>query len=115
MDRHQEDPFHCAVEAGTDRVVLRPFGELDCWTVPAVEKHLLEVRAAGAGHVELDLAGLSFLDSSAVALVVRWMNISAEDGFLLRVCAGSPQVRRIFELTSITHLLADGVATGQLL
>jgi anti-sigma B factor antagonist len=114
MDR-QVDPFHCAVEAGTDRVVLRPFGELDCWNVPAVEQHLLDVREAGAGHVELDLGGLSFLDSSAVALVLRWSRISAEDGFLLRVRAGSPRVRRIFELTSITHLLADGAATEQVL
>lgn len=109
MDRHVE-PLSCTVETLHDRVIVRPFGELDCWTVPLVEKHLLDVHDAGAGHVELDLDGLSFLDSSAVALVVRWSRVSAERGFLLRVRASSPRVRRIFEITSITHLLEDPTA-----
>jgi anti-sigma B factor antagonist len=112
MDRHAE-LFNCTVETRADWAIVRPFGELDCWNVPFVEQHLLDVRDAGMGHVELDLDGLSFLDSSAVAMVVRWSRTSAQHGFLLRVRAGSPRVRRIFEITSITHLLTDEVPPEQ--
>lgn len=106
MDRPVE-PFTCTVETQTDRAVVTPFGELDCWNVPALEQRLLDVRDTGVGHLELDLGGLSFLDSSAIALVLRWSRAAAEHGFMLRVRAASPQVRRIFELTAITHLLDD--------
>jgi anti-sigma B factor antagonist len=114
MDRHTE-LFNCTLETRADRAIVRPFGELDCWNVPFVEQHLLAAHDAGIGHVELDLSGLSFLDSSAVALVVRWSRVSVERGFLLHVRAGSPRVRRIFEITAITHLLADDVAPEQVL
>ena len=113
MDR-QPETFNCTVETRADRAIVRPFGELDCWNVPFVERHLLAAHDAGIGHVELDLGGLSFLDSSAVALVVRWSRASAERGFVLRVHAGPPRVRRIFEITAITHLLADDVAPDQI-
>jgi anti-anti-sigma factor len=106
MDRY-EAPFSCTVETLADRVIVRPFGELDCWNVPYVERRLLDVRDMGVGHLELDLGGLSFLDSAAVALVLRWSRASAEHGFLLRVRADSPRVRRIFEITAVTHLLED--------
>ena len=105
----QAASFSCAVEPQVDGVLVRPFGELDCWTVGHVEQHLFEIRDSGAGTIELDLGSTSFMDSSAIALVVRWWRASAAGGFLLRVRAGTDEVRRLFEMTAITHLLVDGV------
>jgi anti-anti-sigma factor len=105
----------CAVETHESRVFLRPSGELDCWTVGALEEQLCEVHAAGFDPIELDLGSLSFCDSTGVALVVKWSQRSAEQGFLLRVTAGTGEVRRLFEMTAITHLLADAAPRGRLL
>lgn len=106
MDR-QPDPFHCAVEAQPDHVLVRPVGELDCFSVGYVEQHLAAVHAAGASRIELDLSGLSFLDSTGVALVVRWSRASAESDFTLRVTNGTRNVRRLFEIMAISHLLDE--------
>ena len=113
MERHpwgiggQAEPFGCAVEPLTDGMVVRPYGELDCWTVGSVEQQLLDIRDAGVGNIELDLGSTSFMDSSGIALVVRWSRESAASGFMLRVRAGTHAVRRLFEMTAITHLLVD--------
>jgi anti-sigma B factor antagonist len=106
MDR-QPDPFHCAVEAGADHVRIRPIGELDCFSVSHVEEHLSAVHAGGARRIELDLGSLSFLDSTGIALVVRWSRASHQGGYSLRVTNGSHDVRRLFELMAISHLLEE--------
>lgn len=103
------ESFNCFVESRPDGVLVRPIGELDLWTVPAVEQHLLDGCDAGAGRIELDLGSLSFMDSSAIALVVRWSRKSAEGGFLLQVRAGTDRVRRLFAMTAISHLLVDAM------
>lgn len=100
-------PFSCAVEPLADGVLVRPFGELDCWTVSHVEERLFDIRDSGVGKIELDLGSTSFMDSSAIALVVRWSRESAARGFGLFVRAGNDGVRRLFEMTAITHLLVD--------
>lgn len=107
------EPFSCSVEARPDGVLVRPFGELDLWTVPTVERLLFDSRQAGLGSIELDLGSLSFLDSSAIALVIRWSRASAEAGFMLHVRAGTAQVRRLFAMTALTHLLIDAVPPEQ--
>ena len=106
MDR-QLDPFHCAVEASADHVRIRTIGELDCFSVSHVEEHLSAVHAGGARRIELDLGALSFLDSTGIALVVRWSRASDQGGYSLRVTNGSRDVRRLFELMAISHLLDE--------
>jgi anti-sigma B factor antagonist len=104
--RHQQT-FACIVEHEDHEVLIRPLGELDCWTVASVEQRLIDARDAGAGRITLDLGALSFLDSSAVALVIRWSRESAEHGFMLDVLGGTGRAQRIFEITACSYLLAD--------
>jgi anti-sigma B factor antagonist len=103
--RRQE--FACIVEHEENSVLIRPLGELDCWTVTSVEQHLLDARESGAGRITLDLGALSFLDSSAVGLVIRWSRESAEHGFMLDVLGGTGRAQRVFEITACSYLLAD--------
>jgi anti-anti-sigma factor len=107
-------PFDCTIETAGGRAWVRPRGELDLWTVGTVEQHLHQVRADGYDPIELDLAGLSFLDSTGVALVVRWSRASVAHGFDLHVRAGSGHARRAFEISAITHLLVDPTLPGRL-
>jgi anti-anti-sigma factor len=53
----------------------------------------------------LDLRGLTFMDSSGLHLITRWVNEASQDGFAFELEPGPPAVQRIFELTAVTDAL----------
>jgi anti-anti-sigma factor len=95
------EPFTCNVIPEDDHVVVAPRGELDMATVGAIEEELRRQRRSGADHLVLDLAGLSFMDSSGLNLVSRWVAASSNDGFRFELEPGPPAVQRVFELASM--------------
>ena len=98
-------PFTCQVSTQEGKAVVSPRGELDMATVGAVEERLKEVRRSGVDRVVLDLGGLTFMDSSGLHLITRWVNEASQDGFELELEPGPPAVQRIFELPAITDTL----------
>jgi anti-anti-sigma factor len=99
------EPFHCKVIPEGDHVIVAPHGELDMATVGAIEAELARVRRSGADHVVLDLGGLTFMDSSGLNLVSRWVAESSDDGFRFELEPGPPAVQRVFELAAMTDRL----------
>ncbi len=61
----------------------------------------------GLRHIELDLADVTFMDSTGLHLVLRWAAKSGHDGFAFTVADCSSQARRLFELTMTSYVL-DG-------
>jgi len=100
--RTDYEPFRCDVEPHRKAVHVRPVGELDLATVPLIETQLDELHASGFEQVTLDLRGVSFLDSSALQLIVVWDNKSRADGFTFSLIEGPPAVQRLFDLTGTT-------------
>jgi anti-anti-sigma factor len=98
----QIGPFTCEVVPERDHVTVVPCGELDMATVGAVERELRRLRDSGHDHLVLDLGGLSFMDSSGLHLVTRWVAEASRDGFQFELEPGPPAVQRVFELTSLT-------------
>ena len=98
-------PFSCNVTAEGDLAIVEPRGELDMATVGAVDMELRRLRAEGFAHLVLDLAGLTFMDSSGLHLVVRWTAEASRDGFRFELGPGPPAVQRIFELTAVDETL----------
>jgi len=98
-------PFSCRVTTDGDHALVEPQGEMDMASVGAVEAELRRVRAEGFDHVVLDLAGLTFMDSSGLHLVIRWTSEAARDGFKFELEPGPPAVQRIFELTAVDETL----------
>jgi anti-sigma B factor antagonist len=88
---------------GAERVV-RPTGELDLATAPALERVLLDGRVTG-DVVVLDLADLEFLDSTGLRVIVRAAEAARRDGWELRLRPARPEVQRIFDLTGILEAL----------
>ena len=84
-------------------------GELDCATAPQLE---LRLRAlAGLGHpVSIDLADVSFMDSSGLRLLLDAHRAAERDGRTFELRRPSPAVRRVIGLARAEHLLADGRA-----
>jgi anti-sigma B factor antagonist len=89
-------------DGSTVRLYLR--GELDMASRPQVENALMRAEESGATVVELDLAGLTFMDSSGVHLALDTRRRSRTNGYSLVLLEGSAAVQRVFELTGTDHL-----------
>lgn len=96
-------------DAPDGAVRLAPRGELDMATVPELEQAV--VAAVGRRTaVLLDLSGLTFIDSTGVALVLRAIERCRTAAVPLRIAAGPPLVMRTFELLGLLRELPlDGV------
>lgn len=81
--------------------VLALVGELDAYTGPALSQAL-----AAAGDVTLDLSGVTFVDSSALRILVLAHQQRAEHGARLRLQAPSDAVRRLLDVSGLDRLFA---------
>ena len=80
-------------------------GELDLATAPAL---LDRVRAAVAGHppaVVLDLADVTFCDSSGINALIDAQAYATRSGIPLRVVNAQRATRRALEVTGVLSLL----------
>jgi anti-sigma B factor antagonist len=100
------DSFRISTAMDGGRSVLVPQGDLDLLTAPELEERLVE--AMSTGETVLDLSGLSFIDSSGIALLVAVSRRARENGWRLRVERPSGPVARLIELTGVGELLGDG-------
>jgi anti-sigma B factor antagonist len=98
-------PFRCEVVPDGDVVQVRPFGELDIATAPQVAAPLGELSADGHRKVVLDLAGLTFVDSTGMRVIVEAHQAAARHGIEFEVLPGPPAVQRAFEVAGLTKLL----------
>ena len=81
-------------------------GELDMATTPLLEEHLAAVEAHGSSTIVIDLAPLTFMDSSGLYALLRAARRSEERGTRLVLANCPDAVRGIFELTGTAGLLA---------
>ena len=80
---------------------LRLLGELDAAGVPAVSARLVGVD----GDVELDCAGLTFIDASGVRLFVAVQAACQARGAKLSIVNPSRCLIRLVELTGLEAML----------
>ena len=87
--------------------VVRPVGELDAYVAPELREQLHEL--ADDDSVEtlvVDLRRVSFLDSSALGVLVGALRRMRERRGELRFVEPQPPVRRIFEITLLDRAFA---------
>jgi len=96
----------------TDRrdgiVVISAGGELDAFAAPDLSAAFASDESARGLVVDLD--SVSFLDSTALGVVVRELRRAAERGCAARVVLPRGPARRIFEITTLDRALP--VAAG---
>ncbi len=94
-------PFAVTVVPDRDRVILAPVGELDMATADQLWDELQELRTAGFDRVVLDLRELTFMDSTALRLIVRARDASLRDGFDFALIDGAEPVCRVLDITGL--------------
>jgi anti-sigma B factor antagonist len=91
-------PFRVDVHAERDIVRVAPVGELDCATVAQLQAQISELRASGFDHLVLDLRGLTFMDSSGVALILDEHLSARRDGREFVLINGAPPIQRVLKV-----------------
>jgi anti-sigma B factor antagonist len=97
--RRREDPV-VEVSKNGDSVVVRLVGELDLHNTAAVRRALLDSVAGTPERVVVDLAGVEFMDSTALAALVEARRLlPRRDGFVL--AAPGLDARRALEVSGL--------------
>lgn len=111
------------MEIGEDRpgdvLVLAPVGRIDTTTSSGLEERLLHGVSEGERRLVLDLAGVEYISSAGLRVLLRLAKKMQLSGGDLVLCGLGDSVRQVFELAGFLPLFtieADRVrALGRLL
>jgi anti-anti-sigma factor len=106
MQRDTVTPrFGIDVVPDRDVVRLSPFGEIDLATGAPISERAQELLAAGFRRVVLDLRAVTFLDSTALHLILQLTASARSDGWEFAVISGPPDVQRLFDVTGLRNMV----------
>jgi anti-anti-sigma factor len=88
---------------------LRLAGELDLSTAPELNTVIDRLFAEGHHELLLDLAELTFCDSTGIAAFVRGDNLAAAAGGWVRVTGATGRVARVLRMTGLAEFLEHDV------
>ena len=102
-------------EQGT--VVVRVVGEVDLASAPLLREALVDlIDGQGILSLRLDLAHLTFIDSTGIGVLVRALRAIRNKGGDLTVTNCRPSTVRILEIAGLSEIFGirtgEGVATG---
>ncbi|MEU5552559.1 STAS domain-containing protein [Micromonospora sp. NPDC047793] len=90
---------------GRGCTVVEVQGDLDMATSPRLRGTLQKLVDAGDRQVVVDLAGVAFMDSSALGALVVMFKSSREAGGRLSLAGVRPAVRRVLNITSVDRVI----------
>jgi anti-sigma B factor antagonist len=108
-----EQRFHIEELVEQGRPVVKVDGEIDVATAPQLRECLHGVIARGPSTVIIDLLGVTFLDSTALGVLVGALKRCREVGGELHVVVADPRIMKIFEITGLDKVfpLSDSLAS----
>jgi anti-sigma B factor antagonist len=97
------DPYPVR-RAGGAAVIVLP-AEIDVTNAAQVGAELARALEADTEVLVVDMTATVFCDSAGVQVLVRARHRAAAAGLALRLAAGTPQVRRVLELTGADQVI----------
>ena len=97
--------FSCLASVDQGEAVVAVHGELDMSTAPALSRSLAGVLDQHPQRLTLELAALSFIDSTGLTLLVRTSKRLKEHEGALQLAHATPPVRRVLEIVGLDGLL----------
>jgi len=100
---------------GDNAFVVAAAGEADMYTAPALEQALEGVVGLGGTSAVLDLAEVSFIDSTVLSVLLRFRERFQELGGGFVIVTDDRRVLRTFEITGLDRIftierrLAEGI------
>jgi anti-anti-sigma factor len=103
MENEAEKPAAwatCTLD-GSGQITIQLHGELDIASVSAVESQIASSLPVAPARCVVDLAGLTFMDSSGIALLIRVANRCTD----IDVHNPADNVRQVLEVTGLADRL----------
>ncbi|MBW8076686.1 MAG: anti-sigma factor antagonist, partial [Gallionella sp.] len=100
-----DDGFGIVTLSEKDSTVVAVRGEVDVATAPGLRQHLFGVIDESAYPVVLDLSGVTFIDSTALGVLIGANERSHEHGIDFRIVVNEARIMKVFEITGLTELL----------
>ena len=99
--------FRCELEKPSDALaVLVLEGDVDIYTAPEFKETLERALAGGASRIIVDMARVSFIDSTTLGVLVSGVRQVGERGGALAVVCSNENITRLFEITGLDHTFA---------
>lgn len=103
------------VDYDEGRAVLSLIGDVDVFSVTVLREQLLALSAAGHHRVALDLAGLRFMDSSGLGVLVGAVKRAQAGGGGLGLIAVPEHILRVLRITGLVKVMATFAARDEAL
>jgi anti-sigma B factor antagonist len=101
-DLDRDPDLRIDVDKGDGRVVVRVAGEIDVYTAPRLREQL--IRLVSDATLIVDLSDVSFLDSTALGVLVGAMKRQREANGTLSIVTSGTRIRRLFDITGLTRV-----------
>jgi len=98
-----EEPLTVEVAAQGDEVVLVLVGELDPHTAPILRSSVDDAVSDVTTTLVLDVAGLQFIDSSGLRVIISAHKVMADKGGRLVLRAPTDNTRRLLDITGLAE------------
>ena len=99
-----EQTFDISEEVRGGVPIVSVSGEIDVATAPGLREQLQGLVAACHATVVVDLLGVTFLDSTALGVLVGALKRCREAGGDLRLVIAEPRILKVFEITGLTEV-----------
>jgi anti-sigma B factor antagonist len=87
-----------------DLHLLAPLGELDLYVAPDFRRRVFEVVAGGVDRVVIDLLDVTFVDSTALGILVDVAKRLRTRGGSMTVVCRDRNILRVLEITGLSRL-----------
>lgn len=106
MESSSDRRWRFAAEAAADEIRVRVAGVVDRTVTDDVHERFLDTLVVHpAGSIVVDLAELSFLDSSALRMLLTWRRLADERGRPFRVQRVQGIAARLLEVSGLGRTL----------
>ena len=90
--------------SGDGSRVISVAGELDLYTAPELKPALMAASGGGPGAVIVDLTECTFIDSTALGILVKAKKALAAEAIELSLVTSDRNILRVFEITGLDRV-----------
>ena len=94
------------------RTVISVTGEIDVYTAPTLRERLNDLVAQGEYDLVVDMAGVEFLDSTGLGVLVGGLKRTRSHQGTLRLVCDQEKIIKVFRITGLTKVEQPGNGNG---
>jgi len=102
---HETDADRWPTIADGDKATVMLAGELDLALAPSLRNHLNQLHSDGVRQFTLDAAGISFIDSVGLSVLLALYRRCRAEGGTVSLIHPAPTIRRTLEISGLLDVL----------